>query len=135
MHKITEIKGLSEENVAKLKGLSIDTAEELLEKARSTQQRTELSKQIGVDTKDILEWVNRADLMRLKGVGTEFANLLEEAGVDTCKELARRKPENLLAKLTEVNEAKSVTKRLPKLEDVEAWVKEAAELGATGPTY
>jgi predicted flap endonuclease-1-like 5' DNA nuclease len=133
--KLAMIKGIDADSVAKLKDMSIDTTDELLENARSAAQRKELAAKIGVDAKIILEWVNRADLMRINGVGTEYANLLEECGVDSCKELQHRKPENLHAKLKEVNEAKDITKRLPTAEQVEGWVKQAAELAATGPTH
>lgn len=133
--KLAEIKGIDADSVAKLKDMSIDNTDELLENARSAAQRRELAAKIGVDAKVLLEWVNRADLIRIKGVGMEFANLLEECGVDSCKELQHRKPENLHAKMVTVNEEKNFTKRLPTAEQVAGWVSQAATLAATGPTH
>jgi predicted flap endonuclease-1-like 5' DNA nuclease len=78
----------------------------------------------------LTEWVNRADLMRLKGVGTEFANLLEDCGVDSCKELQHRVAANLHAKLVSANEEKHITHHAPSLGQVEDWIKEAATLSA-----
>ena len=80
--------------------------------------------------KRILEWVNRADLMRIKGVGSEFADLLEAAGVDTVKELAQRRADNLQAKMAELNTAKNLVNRAPSVTEVEKWVGEAKTLPA-----
>jgi predicted flap endonuclease-1-like 5' DNA nuclease len=82
----------------------------------------------GISDKLILEWTNLADLFRIKGVGEEYADLLEEAGVDTVVELATRKPENLVAKMAEVNESKKLVRRLPVLSQVEDWVAQAKQL-------
>jgi len=76
----------------------------------------------------ILEWVNLADLMRIKGVGEEYSDLLEEAGVDTIAELANRKPENLIAKILEVNEKEKLVRRPPVLKQVQNWVEQAKKL-------
>lgn len=76
----------------------------------------------------ILEWLNRADLARVKGIGSEYADLLEASGVDTVPELARRSPQNLVEKMAEVNEAKKLVRRLPVLSQVESWVAQAKEL-------
>lgn len=82
-----------------------------------------------MDPKDLLEWVNRADLARVNGVAGVYADLLENAGVDTVKELASRRPDNLLAKLTEINAAQNLTQRLPSQAEVDRWVAEAKTLG------
>jgi predicted flap endonuclease-1-like 5' DNA nuclease len=81
-----------------------------------------------ISDKLILEWVNLADLFRIKGIGEEYSDLLEEAGVDTVPELAQRNPANLLQKLVEVNEEKKLVRRLPVLSQVEDWVKQAKDL-------
>ncbi len=91
-------------------------------------QRTALAKQIGVSDSQLTEWINRADLMRLNGVGTEIANLLEECGVDSCKELQHRKADHLYTKLKETNDAKKITHRVPALAQVEWWINEATTL-------
>jgi len=76
----------------------------------------------------LLQWVNHADLYRLKGVGSEYADLLEAAGVDSCPELARRNAANLAAKLVEVNDAKSLVRRVPTEAMVAAWIEQAKGL-------
>jgi predicted flap endonuclease-1-like 5' DNA nuclease len=112
----------------KLAAAKITTTEQLLEAALIPAKRAALSKQTGVDAKTLTEWVNRADLMRLHGVSTEMSNLLEECGVDSCKELQNRIAANLAAKLKQVNDEKKITHHAPTLTQVEAWVKQAAEL-------
>jgi prephenate dehydratase len=78
----------------------------------------------------LTEWINRADLMRLKGVGTEMANLLEDSGVDSCKELRHRKADNLYVKMKEINDARKITNHAPTLAQVDAWIHEAATIDA-----
>lgn len=128
MAKIIDIEGIGEAFAAKLEGAGVATVEALLEKAGSPSGRKNLSEATGLSTDRILEWVNRADLMRIKGVGSEYSDLLEAAGVDTVRELATRRPDNLHAKLLEVNEAKKLVRRTPTLDDVASWVAEAKTL-------
>jgi predicted flap endonuclease-1-like 5' DNA nuclease len=75
-----------------------------------------------------LEWVNLADLMRIKGIGEEYSDLLEEAGVDTVKELRNRVPEHLYEAIVRTNEAKRLVRRLPTLGIVRDWVQQAKSL-------
>ncbi len=130
-HKVSEIKDLSPEMVSKLNGAGITTVEELLTQGDTPQEKAALSKKLGISTSDLTEWINRADLMRLKGVGTEFANLLENCGVDSCKELQHRKAENLYNNLKKTNDEKKIAHHAPTQAQVEAWVKEAATLAAS----
>jgi predicted flap endonuclease-1-like 5' DNA nuclease len=129
-HKIAEVKGLSAEMQAKMGEANIATVEDLLEQTATTAQRSALAKQLGVTSAELTEWVNRADLMRLKGVGTEMANLLEECGVDSCKELQHRVGVNLQAKLKAANDEKHITHHAPTVAQVEEWIREAAQLSA-----
>ena len=109
-------------------GVGIVTTTDLLEAGKTKAGREELSEKTGVSEKLILEWVNLSDLMRIKGVGEEYSDLLEEAGVDTVVELSRRVPENLYAKMQEINETKELVRRTPTLNDVTIWVDQAKKL-------
>jgi predicted flap endonuclease-1-like 5' DNA nuclease len=106
----------------------IKTTRSLLEKAATKKGRTEVAKLSGIGETLILEWVNLADLFRISGIGEEFSDLLEETGVDTVVELAKRKPENLYKALCDVNEAKKLSRRTPSLKQVEGWVEQAKKL-------
>ncbi|HNP70333.1 MAG TPA: DUF4332 domain-containing protein [Kouleothrix sp.] len=128
MAPIKEIEGIGPAYAEKLKGGGVITTDHLLEQGASAKGRATLAASTGISESLILRWVNHADLARIKGVGWEYADLLEAAGVDTVPELAQRRPENLHAKLGEVNEAKSLVRRLPSLDQVSAWVAEAATL-------
>jgi len=128
MAKISDIEGIGPKYAALLAKEGIRTVEGLLKVAAKSKDRKKLSEVLQISDKLILEWVNLADLFRIKGIGEEYSDLLEEAGVDTVPELAQRKPENLLQKLVEVNEAKKLVRRLPVLSQVEAWVKQAKDL-------
>jgi predicted flap endonuclease-1-like 5' DNA nuclease len=87
-----------------------------------------LSQKTGISSALILKFVNRADLHRVKGIGSEYADLLEAAGVDTVVELSKRKADNLVAKMTEVNEQKKLVRKLPTQDQVKAWVEQAKSL-------
>ncbi len=128
MANISEIEGIGETYAAKLVEHGISTVEKLLEAGASKSGRESLAAQSGLTEKQLLEWVNRADLMRIKGIGSEFSDLLEAAGVDSVPELAQRVPANLAAKLAEVNEAKSLTRRVPTEAEVSDWVDQAKAL-------
>jgi predicted flap endonuclease-1-like 5' DNA nuclease len=128
MTKLTKVEGIGEVYAQKLKDIGIGTTEELLEKGSTSKGREEIVEQSGISEKLILGWVNRADLFRIKGVGEEYADLLESAGVDTVPELAQRNPENLYQKLLEVNQEKELVRRAPSQGQVSGWVEEAKGL-------
>jgi predicted flap endonuclease-1-like 5' DNA nuclease len=128
MAKIIDIEGIGEGYAAKLVAAGVSTVEALLEKAASSKAREELAEKTGIDHAKILEWVNRADLFRLKGVGSEYSDLLEAAGVDSPAELAHRKPENLYEKMVELNTAKKLVRKMPTEAQVAKWVEEAKTL-------
>ncbi len=127
-YKIIEIEGIGEVFSKKLEDIGISTTEELLEAGASPQGRKALAEKSGIEEKRILRWANMADLMRINGVGEEYSDLLEAAGVDTVKELRTRNADNLHAKMTEVNEAKNLVRSLPGLPQVETWIAQAKDL-------
>ena len=128
MTKLVEIEGVGEAFAAKLIAAGIRTAEALLEMGATPKGRKEIAEKSGISDKLILEWVNHVDLFRIKGVGSEYADLLEEAGVDTVVELSKRVPEHLLAKMQEVNVAKKLVRQMPVLSMVASWVDQAKKL-------
>ncbi len=128
MAKLTTVEGIGEIYAQKLHNAGIATTGALLDKGATPHGRQALAEEAGISDKLILEWVNHADLFRIKGVGEEYADLLEEAGVDTVPELAQRNPANLHAKLGEVNAAKKLVRRLPTAAQVADWVEQAKAL-------
>lgn len=128
MTKIIDIEGVGPKQGEVLAAAGIKTIERLLKEGGTAAGRKDVAARTKISDAKILEWVNRADLFRIKGVGSEFSDLLEQAGVDTVKELATRKPENLHAKMLEVNASKKLVRRPPTLKDVQKWVAEAKTL-------
>ena len=129
-YSIDEIEGLGPVYAEKLQAVGIKTTDAYLERAKDPKGRKALAEETGIDDKRILKWANMADLMRISGVGEEYSELLEAAGVDTVKELKHRVPANLHAKMKEVNEAKKLVRQLPSESGVEKWVAQAKELPA-----
>ena len=127
-YPIAEIEGIGPVYAGKLEAAGIKTTGALLKRAASPKGRKELSSESGLEESQILKWANMADLMRVKGVGEEYSELLEAAGVDTVKELRNRRADNLHAKMVEVNAAKKLVRVLPGLTNVERWVAHAKEL-------
>ena len=128
MPKIEDIEGIGPTYAKKLVEAGVKTTDDLLVAGATPKGRETLAKKTGIAEKLILEWVNLSDLFRIKGVGSEYSDLLEEAGVDTVAELAKRVPENLHAKILEVNEQKKLVRRPPTLDAVKQWVTEAKTL-------
>ncbi|NYT12642.1 MAG: DUF4332 domain-containing protein [Methanomassiliicoccales archaeon] len=126
--KLSDIEGIGPAFEKKLTDAGITSIEMLLDKGAAAKGRKEIAEKSGIDAPMILEWVNRADLYRIKGVGSEYSDLLEAAGVDTVPELATRNPENLTKKLEEINAEKNIVRRTPSLSMVEDWVAQAKKL-------
>ena len=128
MASIDTIEGIGHRQATKLRKARIRTTEALLKAGGTKKGRKVIADTTDISEKLILEWVNRADLMRVKGVGEEYSDLLEAAGVDTVKELRRRNPANLLGAMVEVNDKKKLVRRLPTESMVERWVTNAKSL-------
>ncbi len=129
MGRIINIEGIGPHYKSILKEKAgITTTEALLEACATPHQRKALAEKTGIGSKLLLEWANLSDLFRIKGVGEEYSDLLEEAGVDTVVELAQRNPENLYQALGETNEREALVRRLPTLKQVKDWVAQAKML-------
>ncbi|MCX6648011.1 MAG: DUF4332 domain-containing protein [Candidatus Bathyarchaeota archaeon] len=123
-----DIEGIGKVYSEKLHAINIYHTSELLKAGATPRGRRELAERTGISQELILEWVNLSDLFRIKGIGEEYSDLLEEAGVDTVVELSHRNAANLHAKILEVNEAKKLVRRPPPLASVEGWINEAKTL-------
>lgn len=125
VYKVEKIEGVGPKYAAKLDKVGIRNTKQLLDKAATRKGRRELAEAAGIDEGLILKWANMCDLMRIKGVGEEFSELLEVAGVDTVKELSKRRADNLHKAMTEANEKRKLVRQLPGLGQVESWVTQA----------
>jgi predicted flap endonuclease-1-like 5' DNA nuclease len=128
MPNISDIEGIGPANAQKLKDVGITTTEALLTQGATPKGREELAQKTGIRSQAILAWVNRADLFRVKGVGEQFSDLLEAAGVDSVPELARRTPANLHERMVAINEEKKLVRRVPTEAEIAAWVESAKQL-------
>jgi predicted flap endonuclease-1-like 5' DNA nuclease len=128
MTKLTAVEGIEDVYAAKLKDAGAATLEAFLEKGATPAGRQDLAAAADISGKLILEWINLADLFRIKGIGEEYSDLLEEAGVDTVPELAQRNAANLYARLMAVNAEKKLVRRVPTLAQVTSWIEQAQAL-------
>jgi predicted flap endonuclease-1-like 5' DNA nuclease len=129
-YKIVDVEGIGAVYAEKLIAAGVESTDALLAKCAKPAGRAELAEATGISPKLILTWTNHCDLMRINGVGPQFSELLEAAGVDTVKELKHRVPANLQAKLEEVNAEKHLVRRVPAVSEVEKMVEQAKELPA-----
>lgn len=128
MASIKKIEGIGQVYTGQLAANGIKTVEVLLKRGSFPAGREKIAMDTGIPKSLILEWVNHADLWRIKGVSEEYSDLLEEAGVDTVIELAQRNPQNLYEKMVEVNRWKKLVRRLPSERQVVDWVAQAKKL-------
>ena len=126
--KLVDIEGIGPAYAAKLSKAGIRSLEALLKKGATPAGRKEVARMSGIGDANILEWVNLADLFRIKGVGGEYSDLLEEAGVDTVVELAKRSGANLFKKMEQVNAEKKLVRKMPTAAQVEGWIQQAKKL-------
>lgn len=127
-YKIIDIEGVGDVYAEKLTAAGINKASQLLEQCAAPNGRKALAEQTGISEKLILRWTNHADLFRISGVGPQFAELLEVAGVDTVKEFRHRVAENLQPKLEEVNAERHICGRVPAVSEVQKMIEQAGEL-------
>ena len=127
-YKIDEIEGIGPAYAEKLLKAGVKSTDDLLKLCCDTKGRKAISDLTSISTKMLLEWTNMADLMRISGVGRQYAELLEAAGVDTVKELRNRRFDNLAEKMKEINEDKGLAKTSPAPSTVEKWVAQAKSL-------
>ena len=127
-YKIIDIEGVGDVYAEKLQAAGINKVSELLDKCAAPKGRKELAEATGISDKLILRWTNHADLFRISGVGPQFAELLEAAGVDTVKEFRHRVAENLQPKLVETNEDKHICGRVPAVAEIQKMIDQAKEL-------
>lgn len=126
--KIEDVEGIGPVIGEKLRGVGIKDTDGLLENTRTPKQRKDLAEKAGLTDKQVLKFANMVDLYRINGVGSEYAELLEAAGVDTVPELARRNAANLTTAMAEVNEQKKLTRRVPTETEVTKWIAQAKDL-------
>ena len=126
--KIEEIEGIGTAFGEKFRAAGVKDTDSLLASAGTAKQRKELAEKTGIPEAKILKFANMVDLFRIKGVGTEYSELLEAAGVDTVPELARRNAANLTQAMMTLNGEKNLTRRPPTEADVGKWIDQAKEL-------
>ncbi|MCB1315130.1 MAG: DUF4332 domain-containing protein [Leptospiraceae bacterium] len=128
MAKLEKVEGIGPKYAKELRKIGVRSTNDLLNKGATPDGRKQLAKDSGISGKLILEWVNHVDLFRITGVGEEYADLLEEAGVDTVVELGKRRGDNLYQALVDTNAKKKLVRQLPGRERVEDWIKQAKKL-------
>ena len=128
MAKLIDIEGIGETYAKRLHKAGVTSTSNLLEKGASSAGRKDIAEKSGIGEHLILEWVNRIDLYRINGVGSEYSDLLEASGVDTVIELRKRNAVNLYNKIVEVNEEKNKVRKFPTLAQVEDWIAQAKTL-------
>lgn len=128
MPKLSYVEGIGPSYEAKLNEAGIKNTDKLLLKGATKKGRAELAEKAGVSEQLVLEWINHIDLYRIKGVGSEYADLLEAGGVDTVTELATRNASHLNEKLIKLNEEKKLVRKLPTIYQLEVWINQAKKL-------
>ena len=128
MATLSDIEGIGPKYEETLKGIGIGSLEKLLEAGATPAGRANTAKESGISEKLILTWVNKADLSRVKGISSQYADLLEFSNVNTIPQLATRNAENLMVKMQEVNDERNLVRKVPVLSQVQGWIAQAKEL-------
>jgi len=128
MASISAIRSIGHRNATKLRKSKVRTTDSLLEQASTRKGRSLVSERTGIATADLLRWAHQADMMRVDGIGSEYADLLAAVGVDTIKLLRRRNAENLMVAMTQVNTRRRLVQRLPTTEMVQGWIEAAGDI-------
>jgi predicted RecB family nuclease len=130
MASISAIRSISHRNATKLRKSGVRTTDSLLEQASTRKGRSIVSERTGIPSADLLRWAQQADLMRVGGIGSEYADLLAAVGVDTIKVLRRRNADNLMVSMIQVNTRRRLVQRLPTVEMIQGWIDTAGSMEA-----
>ena len=131
-NKLIDVEGIGSVYAEKLKSAGAETTKDLLKLAKTPALRKKLAEGAGIAETLILKWANHADLMRVKGIGGEYAELLEKIGVDTVKELAKRNLDNLHEAVEKFDLTISpIIRRKPGKDEIHAWIRQAKRLKPT----
>jgi len=122
MASIAAIRAIRHRDATKLRKARVRTTDALLQQAATRKGRADVSERTGIATTDLLRWAHQADLMRVKGIGSEYADLLSASGVDTIKALRRRNAANLMVSFAQVNAKRRLVQRLPTVDMVQGWI-------------
>jgi len=128
MASISAIRSIGHRNATKLRKSKVRTTDALLEQAATRTGRSAVSQRTGIPTADLLRWAHQADVMRVGGIGSEYADLLAAVGVDTIKVLRRRNAENLMVAMSQINTRRRLVQRLPTVEMVQGWIDFAGDI-------
>ncbi|EOQ89432.1 PF14229 domain protein [Leptospira yanagawae serovar Saopaulo str. Sao Paulo = ATCC 700523] len=128
MAKLEYVEGIGPKYAQTLRDAGIRSTNDLLKKGGTPEGRKQIAKDSGISPKLILEWVNHVDLFRIKGIGSEYADLLEAVGVDSVIELSKRVPKNLFDAIIALNEKKKLVRIFPNLKRVTGWIAQAKKL-------
>ena len=132
VNKLIDVEGIGPVYAEKLKSAGAETTKDLLKLAKTPALRKKLAEAAGIAETLILKWANHADLMRIKGIGGEYAELLEKIGVDTVKELAKRNADNLFEAVEKFDlTASPIVRRKPGMDDIRTWIRQAKRLNPT----
>lgn len=127
-YKIEDVEGIGPAYAAKLAEAEITDTDEFLKSCCDAKGRAATAEKTGIGEKVLLKWANMADLMRVSGVGGQYAEILKASGVDTIKELRTRNAENLAAKMKEVNDEKNLANACPSAKVVQGWIDAAKDM-------
>jgi predicted flap endonuclease-1-like 5' DNA nuclease len=128
MARLVDIEGIGPVQAEKLQEAGVRSTAALLKRGGKAKGRKELAAATNIDETKILRWVNHADLFRVRGIGSEYSDLLEAAGVDTIPELKQRNAKALYDTLVRANEAKKLVRKMPTADQVADWIKQAKSL-------
>jgi predicted flap endonuclease-1-like 5' DNA nuclease len=128
MASISAIRAIGHRDATRLRKARVRTTDALLQQAATRKGRAEVSAKTNIATADLLSWAQQADLMRIKGIGSEYADLLGGTGVDTIKVLRRRNAANLMAAMNQVNTKRRLVQRLPTVEMIQGWIDTSVDL-------
>jgi predicted flap endonuclease-1-like 5' DNA nuclease len=126
--KIEDIEGIGAVMGEKFRSAGVKDTDSLLQNALTPKQRKQLAEKTGLSEARILKFANMADLYRISGVGSEYSELLEAAGVDTVPELAKRNAANLTQAMATLNQEKKLTRQVPTESEVTKWIEQAKGL-------
>jgi len=101
--------------------IGITSLDDLISKTREKDERDELALRLLIPKEVLVQWVKKARLVQLKGMGVENLRLLERVGIESIDAFAREDPESLYDKIEQAPQERAS----PRKAMIRIWVREA----------
>ncbi len=128
-YDIQEIEGIGPAYGRKLRSMGVESTLDLIELFKKNNHRIDRAAQdMRVKPEAITAWISMADLMRLPGINSQCAELLQTIGISSAIELSITNAHSIHNEMLKFNQKYPVCPEVPSVEKITTWILSAKNL-------